>query len=206
MKNTVAAAHSAGIVHQDLKLENVLVQRHTERWNRIKIVLCDFGLAMRVPKDGKSEVRCGTASYWPPELCDNQVSPFDLLKAEAWSLGVILYTLLQGHPPFAVQPWSCMRFKKLRQDRKLACDSSDLDWFYTSNFSKKTRTMVSSLLAWSPEDRLRVADIKQEFPCLLDVKIMGETLNDVADKENVRNRVSAAGNLSRFLRLIDLKK
>jgi len=107
-------------------------------------------------------------------------------------LGVLLYTLLQGYPPFSPEPWTCKRFERLFELRKSASDAPNLDWFFPSkSFSPKTRLLVHSLLAWCPEERLRVTDIKQTFPWLFDgttenTKAMPRT-SVVVDKENVRN-------------------
>jgi hypothetical protein len=92
------AAHRAGVVHRDLKPSNVLLD------DRGDPVVTDFGLARRVgpddPRMTASGAVIGTAAYLPPEqvgCAPEAVGP----RSDVYSLGVILYELLAGRPPFA---------------------------------------------------------------------------------------------------------
>ena len=82
----------AGIVHRDIKLENVLVNRYT-----LETHLVDFGLASKVTKDPLDSFR-GTMRYAPPEWLKHDSFYPD--EAEVWSLGVMLYTMLAGEHLF----------------------------------------------------------------------------------------------------------
>lgn len=87
--------HENGIVHRDLKPENLLMLSSTDN-TLIKIV--DFGFAKQLPdgSDGMSTT-CGTPGYMAPELLRREMygKPVDV-----WSVGVIVYILLCGYPPF----------------------------------------------------------------------------------------------------------
>jgi hypothetical protein len=94
----MAAAHRAGVVHRDLKPSNVLLDERGEP------VVTDFGLARRVggtdPRVTDTGAILGTAAYLPPEQIGcrpDAVGP----RSDVYSLGVILYELLTGQPPFA---------------------------------------------------------------------------------------------------------
>lgn len=88
----LAKAHAAGVVHRDIKPGNLIL---TE--DAVKIV--DFGLAkfadsLHLTTDGTS---LGTAAYMSPEqVRGEEVGP----AGDVWAVGVILYEMLAGHPPF----------------------------------------------------------------------------------------------------------
>lgn len=91
--------HSIGIVHQDLKLENVLVRSDGH------ILISDFGLANTLKaKPGSSfpgNVRC-TSNHMPPEIAQYRVGTYNVWHAVDWySLGVLFYRLLENgkYPP-----------------------------------------------------------------------------------------------------------
>lgn len=84
--------HSNRVIHRDMKPQNILVGAH----GRVK--LCDFGFARAMSSNTVvlTSIK-GTPLYMAPELVKEQ--PYDL-TVDLWSLGVILYELLVGHPPF----------------------------------------------------------------------------------------------------------
>eukprot|EP00954_Amorphochlora_amoebiformis_P026949 1382335-Amorphochlora_amoeboformis.AAC.1 len=87
--------HSIGIVHRDLKPENLIYADNTKE-SPIKIT--DFGLAkLKEKKHDKMETACGTPGYVAPEVLKKQKYTE---AVDIWSLGVILYILLCGFPPF----------------------------------------------------------------------------------------------------------
>lgn len=88
--------HSNNVVHRDLKLENILLQKKDDPYN-LKII--DFGISGLLSKVGGEIIHAGTMMYSPPEV----VSEEDLSsnpKIDIWSLGVILYVLLTKEFPF----------------------------------------------------------------------------------------------------------
>ncbi|XP_061466321.1 serine/threonine-protein kinase 33 isoform X2 [Rhineura floridana] len=102
LASAIAYLHRKDIVHRDLKLENILVKSSDiDEENEIKlnIMVTDFGLA--VQKMGGSESMfqstCGTPIYMAPEV----ISAHDYSQqCDVWSIGVIMYMLLCGDPPF----------------------------------------------------------------------------------------------------------
>ena len=89
----LAAAHEKGIVHRDIKPENIMIRKD----GRVQIM--DFGLAKlrgasRLTKEGST---VGTAGYMSPEQVQGQETDH---RSDIFSLGVLLYEMLTGQPPF----------------------------------------------------------------------------------------------------------
>ncbi|XP_070544333.1 cGMP-dependent protein kinase 1-like isoform X2 [Ptychodera flava] len=84
--------HSKGIVYRDLKPENILLD------NRGYAKLVDFGFAKKIGFGRKTWTFCGTPEYVAPEIILNKGHD---LSADYWSLGILMYELLTGSPPFS---------------------------------------------------------------------------------------------------------
>ncbi|XP_054438348.1 serine/threonine-protein kinase 33 isoform X2 [Pteronotus mesoamericanus] len=102
LASAIAYLHNNDIVHRDLKLENIMVKSSFIDANNemnLNIKVTDFGLAVK--KHGRSEAMlqttCGTPIYMAPEV----INAHDYSQqCDIWSIGVIMYTLLCGEPPF----------------------------------------------------------------------------------------------------------
>lgn len=87
--------HLKGLIHRDLKLENLLLDKHRN------IIISDFGFVNSYNKEKNDLMKtsCGSPCYAAPELVLTQ-SPYEGRKVDIWSLGVILYAMLSGYLPF----------------------------------------------------------------------------------------------------------
>lgn len=92
--SAVAFFHSRGICHKDLKPENTLLLS-TDPNSDLKVI--DFGLGQRVEEEELMHSAYGSPYYIAPEVIEGTYDK----KADCWSVGVILYILLCGQPPFA---------------------------------------------------------------------------------------------------------
>jgi serine/threonine-protein kinase len=92
--DVLAAAHAAGVVHRDIKLDNVFIQPAPNP----RIKLLDWGIARILSEeDPLRGMVAGTLTYVPPEqVLGDDISP----AADIYSLGVLAYHLLLGAPPF----------------------------------------------------------------------------------------------------------
>ncbi|HWM87911.1 MAG TPA: protein kinase, partial [Kofleriaceae bacterium] len=91
-------AHDAGVVHADLKADNVVVERRRGDWDLVKVV--DFGIARLVGRETRSTEKtiCGTPEYMAPEVIQGEDPTY---ASDLYSVGVVLYELLTGSTPFA---------------------------------------------------------------------------------------------------------
>ncbi|KAK7205163.1 serine/threonine protein kinase [Myxozyma melibiosi] len=88
----VAYIHTKNIVHRDLKLENILMDKH----DRVK--LCDFGFTRECEPKRLLQTFCGTICYAAPEMVLGE--KYHGQAVDVWALGIILYALLCGELPF----------------------------------------------------------------------------------------------------------
>ena len=87
--------HLKGLIHRDLKLENLLLDKHKN------IVISDFGFvnSYNRAKNDLMKTSCGLPCYAAPELVLTK-TPYSGRKVDIWSMGVILYAMLAGYLPF----------------------------------------------------------------------------------------------------------
>mmetsp|Transcript_168262 Transcript_168262/g.540577 ORF Transcript_168262/g.540577 Transcript_168262/m.540577 type:complete len:557 (+) Transcript_168262:65-1735(+) len=91
----IAYLHANNLAHRDLKLENFLYEAK-EGPHKDHLKLIDFGLSKFYDEDEHMKQACGTLHYIAPEVLKHKYTQ----KADLWSLGVIVYMLLTGGPPF----------------------------------------------------------------------------------------------------------
>lgn len=147
--------HKKNICHRDLKPENVLLCSLDDLRPVVKIT--DMGLSKLVDLGTVLRTYCGTPGYLAPEILLTYGLPnsaYDL-KVDCWSLGVILYILLSGTPPFTENKPNCNL--KL-EDQILMANYV----FYPQLFnvvSSEAKDLISRLLKVEPSERLSADQI-----------------------------------------------
>ncbi|KAK9283848.1 hypothetical protein L1049_012102 [Liquidambar formosana] len=140
------ALHQANIVHRDLKPENCLFLNTSED-SPLKIM--DFGLSSVEEFTDPVVGLFGSIDYVSPEaLSQGRISS----ASDMWSLGVILYILLSGYPPFIAQS------NRQKQQMIIAGDFS----FYEKTWKKITpsaKQLISSLLTVDPHKRMTAQEL-----------------------------------------------
>ncbi|XP_032487125.1 hormonally up-regulated neu tumor-associated kinase [Phocoena sinus] len=111
--SAVEHLHRAGVVHRDLKIENLLLDED----NNIKLI--DFGLSNCAGILGHSDpfsTQCGSPAYAAPELlARKKYGP----KIDVWSIGVNMYAMLTGTLPFTVEPFSLRALYQKMVDKEM---------------------------------------------------------------------------------------
>ncbi|KAF8904595.1 hypothetical protein CPB85DRAFT_1437775 [Mucidula mucida] len=136
----VAYLHGKGIVHRDLKLENVLLDE------RCRVKLGDFGFTREFERGTLMETFCGTTGYASPEML--QGKKYQGPEVDVWSLGIILYCLLTGTLPFDDDDESVMK------DKIIKGDFEDPEWL-----SLEARDLIKSILVMDTTRRLTIPQI-----------------------------------------------
>lgn len=138
--------HHFGIVHRDIKLDNLLLTNKDLRFAQIKLI--DFGLAKDFSKGQLNSV-VGTPYYVAPEVFSGVYT----CACDIWSLGVVLYMLLTGKPLFSgknnqeIYQNLMNRTLDFEKDKKLSARSSHV------------KALLASMLVRNPSNRASFHDI-----------------------------------------------
>ena len=91
----ITYCHKMNIIHRDIKPENIMITNR-EKNGCLQVKLIDFGTAKIFEKGQKENKYVGSSYYMAPEILKRKYDE----KCDLWSIGVILYILLTGRPPF----------------------------------------------------------------------------------------------------------
>jgi len=126
--------HNSGIVYRDLKPENLLF----DETGYLKVV--DFGFAKQLGEGGRTWTLCGTPEYLAPEIITNKGHN---LAVDWWALGILIFEMLVGQPPFcADDPMDI--YQKILRNRVT----------YPAHLSKNAKDLLARLLVSNPVQRL----------------------------------------------------
>jgi serine/threonine protein kinase len=114
----LAAAHQKGIVHRDLKPDNIMLVPESGAHDGERIKLLDFGIAKLLSSGPQgatlTQQLLGTPAYMSPEQCRGAGQVDE--RTDVYSLGVVLYRMLAGRPPFYAQGFGEILAMHLREE------------------------------------------------------------------------------------------
>ena len=142
----VSFIHSKGILHRDLKLDNIMTENKNLR--EINIKLIDFGSAYCISKTDitkKLKLKIGSPFYMAPEVINGNYD----IRCDNWSLGVIMFILLTGEPPFFGKSVS----ETFQLVQKGIFDTSKPQW---KNLSENAKDLISKFLIIDINKRITV--------------------------------------------------
>jgi len=132
--------HQRKVAHRDLKPENLLL---TSENDDSDIKIADFGFAKRVSTPKSLTTQCGTPGYVAAEILEGK--PYDT-QADIWSIGVIVYILLGGYPPF-IESNQRTLFRKIRKGQY------EFHEEYWGQVSEDAKDLIRNLLDVNPDTR-----------------------------------------------------
>ncbi|XP_044920400.1 MAP kinase-interacting serine/threonine-protein kinase 1 isoform X2 [Mustela putorius furo] len=165
-----------GIAHRDLKPENILCES-PEKVSPVKI--CDFDLGSGVKLNNSCTpittpeltTPCGSAEYMAPEVVEvfRDEATFYDKRCDLWSLGVVLYIMLSGYPPFVGHcgtdcGWDRGEVCRVCQNKLFESiqegkyEFPDKDW---AHISSEAKDLISKLLVRDAKQRLSAAQVLQ---------------------------------------------
>ena len=129
--------HNHRIIHRDLKLGNLFINE------KMELKVGDFGLATKLEFDGeRKRTVCGTPNYIAPEILEGKTG--HSFEVDIWSLGVIIYTLIIGKPPFETNNVK-ETYKRIKND----------NYSFPENalISEPSKELIQSILVLDPNKR-----------------------------------------------------
>lgn len=142
--------HSVNIAHRDLKPENLL---YTKKGPDGVLKLTDFGFAKEIHTIKSLQTPCYTPYYVAPEVLGPE--KYDR-SCDMWSLGVIMYILLCGYPPFYSNHGAAISPGMKKRIRNGQYEFPNPEW---SKVSKDAKDLIRGLLKTVPEERLSIEDV-----------------------------------------------
>ncbi len=138
--------HEQKVIHRDLKLGNLFVGRNLE------LKVGDFGLAAKLDFPGeRRRTICGTPNYIAPEVLNSKICGHSF-EADIWSVGVVLYAMLVGKPPFETSNVKAT-YRRIKANEYSIPEDAGL--------SGEAKSLIEQILVLSPTSRPTLDDIQR---------------------------------------------
>eukprot|EP00005_Dracoamoeba_jomungandri_P010332 CAMPEP_0174273608 /NCGR_PEP_ID=MMETSP0439-20130205/55147_1 /TAXON_ID=0 /ORGANISM="Stereomyxa ramosa, Strain Chinc5" /LENGTH=445 /DNA_ID=CAMNT_0015364877 /DNA_START=50 /DNA_END=1387 /DNA_ORIENTATION=- len=137
--NGLSYCHSKHVIHRDIKPENLLIGENG------KLKVADFGWSV-IQKNSRRSTLCGTLDYLAPEMSEKRC--YDK-QIDVWGVGVLLYEMLVGDPPF--------EHEDVAETHRRIVDG---DYRIPMFVSKEAKDLIQRLLVYKAADRIKFEEIK----------------------------------------------
>ncbi|WVW81818.1 hypothetical protein I302_103815 [Kwoniella bestiolae CBS 10118] len=169
LTRAVGWLHEVGVVHRDIKLENILftinpftlppTSTNSIPLNLLPhssplIKLTDFGLSRFISTSSPLlQTRCGSESFAAPEIIMGK--PYDGRETDSWAMGVVLYGLIVGELPFDRDDEST-GVKERGRKRMMRIAKCEFSFPHDLNCSNEVKNLINKLLVRDPKKRLKM--------------------------------------------------
>ncbi len=148
---TLKYLHESNVIHRDLKLGNLFLGKNME------LKIGDFGLAAKLANNReRRKTVCGTPNYIAPEILNsrrNVERAGHSFEVDIWAVGIILYTMLVGKPPFETNNMR-LTYKKIRANEYRIPPEAEL--------SPEAISLIQRVLVHIPEKRPKLDEIMND--------------------------------------------
>jgi polo-like kinase 1 len=145
MVSALKYLHSHRVIHRDIKLGNLFLN------SKMEIKLGDFGLATKLEFEGeRKRTICGTPNYIAPEILDGKEG--HSYEVDLWSLGVLLYTVSIGRPPFETHDIK-LTYRRIKLNAYSYPESVPI--------SDELKDLISKLIVTDPLMRIPLDEVMQ---------------------------------------------
>ncbi|KAI8782455.1 serine/threonine-protein kinase Chk2 [Biomphalaria glabrata] len=150
MASAIKYLHDEGITHRDLKPENILLASD-DLETLIKVT--DFGLSKFVDAGSMMKTFCGTPTYLAPEILKSAGTGAYTKAIDCWSLGVILFIMLSGYPPFSDERTD------MELPKQIVGGHFSFPKQYWKDVSDKAIDLIKKMMVIDPKKRITFAEI-----------------------------------------------
>ncbi|KAI0464038.1 hypothetical protein LJB42_003052 [Komagataella kurtzmanii] len=178
--------HSRRVIHRDLKLGNIFFDPD------MNLKIGDFGLASVLPSKGSRKYTiCGTPNYIAPEVLGGKAVGHSF-EVDVWAIGIMMYALLFGKPPFQSKDVQVI-YEKIKKN--------DYIFNPTKDVSYQAKVLIKDILATNPLERPSLDEILEyswfrngSFPSSFTVESLTQTprnVMDISKEESAKNLAAA---------------